>query len=136
MYSAAVFAEINIALVVDALQQGLYGSLVGRIGGADEAVVLDAEFGPQGLIFAGNAVHEFLRRLPRGGGRLDDFVSVFVRAGKHADLFSGQAVEAFERVGHKGGVRVPQMGAGVDVVDGGGDVVVAHGRLLLRVIPR
>jgi hypothetical protein len=40
-----VFAEIDVAGVVDALQDLLHHSHVGRVGGADEVVVGDVQLG-------------------------------------------------------------------------------------------
>ena len=124
---AAVFAEVDVALVVEALQQHLHGLLVIGIGGADEAVVLYAELGPEVAEHAGNVVHEGLRRHAGGRGGLDDLVPVFIGAGLHAGVFAEHAVEALEGVGHDGGVRMAQMRAGVDIVDGRCDVIAFHG---------
>ena len=123
----AVFAEINVAPVVNALEQGLHRRLVRGIGGADETVVPDAEPGPQRLIFGGNAVHELLGSLARLGGGLDDLVAVFIRAREHAGVFSAHAMKTLERIRHKGGVGMPEVGAGIDVVDGSSDVEALHG---------
>ena len=120
---AAVFAVVDVALVVEALEQDLHGLLVIGIGGADEAVVLDVELGPEIAEQAGDAVHEFLRGLACGVGGLHDLVAVFVGAGLHTGVFAEHTVEALQSVGHDGGIRMAQMGACVDIVDGRSDVV-------------
>ena len=56
------------------------------------------------------------------GGGLDDLVPVFVGAGEEKGLLSQQAVEPGHAVGHDGGIGVPQVGLGIDVIDGCGDV--------------
>ena len=124
---AAVFAEVDVALVIEALKKNLHGLHVIGIGGTDEAVVLDAEFRPEVAEDAGDVVHEGLRRHACGRGGLDDLVPVFIGAGLHAGIFTEHAVEALESVGHDGGVRMPQMRAGVDIVDGRCDVIAFHG---------
>ena len=123
---AAVFAEINISLVVNALEEGLNGSFMRGIGRPDELVVFYAQFGPQGLIFGGNAVHKLLRRLAGLGRGFDNLVSVFVRPREHTGIFSAHAVKTLERIRHKGGVGVPEVRPGVDIVNGGSDVEALH----------
>ena len=124
---AAVFAEVDVALVVETLQKHLHGLHVVGIGGADEAVVFNAELGPQIAEHAGNVVHKGLRRHACGRGGLDYLVPVLVGSGLHAGVFAEHAVESLERVGHNGGVRVAQMRACVDIVNGGCDVIAFHG---------
>ena len=96
------------------------------IGSADETVVLDAQLGPQRLIFGGNTIHEFLRGLARFGGSLDDLVAVLIRAREHAGIFAAHAVEALERVSHKGSIGMPEMRPGIDVINGRGDIKALH----------
>ena len=97
---------------------------VGRVGGADVMVVADVQVVPGPAETAADLVHEFLDRQAGGGGGLHDLVAVLVGAGLEAYLLAQEAMEAGQGVGHHGGVGVADVGFGVDVIDGRGDVVV------------
>ena len=71
---------------------------------------------------AADLVHELFDREARGGGGLHDLVAVLVGAGLEADLLPQEAVEAGQGIGHHRGVGVADVGLGVDVIDGRGDV--------------
>ncbi len=74
-----------------------------------------------------DAVHEGLDRQVQLLGGLDDLVAVLVGAGLEAGVIPQEAVEAGQGVGHHGGVGVPQVRLGVDVINGRGDIK-SHGR--------
>ena len=94
--------------------------------GADELIVLDAKLGPQGLELAADAVHELLGGDALLFGGLDDLVTVFVRTGQEHGVVAQGLVEARQGVGHDGGIGMSQMGLGIHIVDGGGDVEILH----------
>jgi hypothetical protein len=58
--------------------------------------------------------------------RLGDLVAVLVGAGQKEDVVAEPAVVAREDVGRDGGVGVPEVRVGIDVVDRRGDRVAAH----------
>ena len=124
---AAVLAEVDLARVVEALQDLLHHLLVPRLGGADEVVVGDAEAPPRLLEDAPRSrPRRPAARLPGLGRHLGDLVAVLVGAGEEIDAVAGEPAVAAHRVGHDGGARVPEMRARVDVVDRGGEVEGAH----------
>ena len=93
-----------------------------RVGGADVVVVADVQVVP-GLAEPGaDAVHELLDRQAGLDGGFHHLVAVFVGAGLEAGLLPQEAVEAGQGVGHHRGVGMAQVGLGVDVIDGGGEV--------------
>ncbi len=123
---AAVLAEVDLARVVEALQDLLHHLLVPRLGGADEVVVGDAEAPPRLPERPRDLVRVGLRRLAGLGRHLGDLLAVLVGAGEEVDAVAGQPAVAAHRVGHDGGARVPEMRARVDVVDRGREVEGAH----------
>ena len=122
----AVLAEIDVAVVVHLLEERLHAGLVIGIRRADELIVLDAELGPQGLKLAADAVHEFLGGDALLFGGLDDLVTVLVRTGQEHGVVAQGLVEARQGVGHDGGIGMSQMGLGIHIVNGGGDIKVLH----------
>ncbi len=127
---AAVFAEVDVAALVDPAEDLLDHLDVVRVGGADVAVVADVQVIP-GLAEPGaDAVHELLDRqagLDRGFHHL---VAVFIGAGLEAGLCAHEAMKPGQGVGHHGGIGMAQVGLGVDVIDGGGQVVGHSGQQL------
>ena len=120
---ALVGALVDVPVVVDALHDVLDAALVARVGGADEVVVGDVDARHQRLEALGVAVGELLRRDALALGRLRDRLAVLVGAGEEEHLLAALAHVAGEDVGADRGVRVPEVGRGVDVEDRRGDVV-------------
>ena len=77
-----------------------------------------------------------LRRQARGLGGLLDLQAVLVGAGEEVHVVAEQAVPAGERVADDGRVGVAEVRLGVDVVDGGGEEVVAHDGSFRRMAKR
>ena len=125
----AELAEVNVAPVVNPLQKGLYRSHVLRVCGAHKAVVGYIQVGPEGLEAAADVVYKLLGRFAQLFRRLHDLVAVLVCAGKKERVLAQQFVVAGHGVGHHRGIGVPQMGAGIDVVNGRGDEIAVHGGL-------
>src|SRR5262249_43308753 len=99
---------------------------VDRVGGADEALVVDEEMLP-GLAEADDdAVGERFGLLARLLRRADDLLPVLVGAGEHEGVLPAGAVVAREGVGDDGRIRVADVRRVVDVVDGGRDVKRSH----------
>ena len=123
---AAELAEIDVAGIIDLLQEALHAGLVVFVGGTHEGVVLDAQMRPQLLEQAADAVHEFLGGDALLFGGLDDLVTVLVRTGQEHGVVAQGLVEARQGVGHDGGIGMSQMGLGIHIVNGGGDIKVIH----------
>ena len=123
---AAELAEIDVTGIIDLLQKALHAGLVVFVGGTHEGVVLDAQMRPQLLEQAADAVHEFLGGDALLFGGLDDLVTVFVRTGQEHGVVAQGLVEARQGVGHDGGIGMSQMGLGIHIVNGGGDIKVLH----------
>ena len=132
---ALVVAGIDVAVVVNALDD--LGDLlhVLAIRGADEEVVRHVERGRQ----LAEADRVAIPELPRGDAerlrRLGYRLAVLVGAREEEDVLAPLAHVARENVGGDRRVRVPQMRLAVHVVDGRGDVV-RHGTSMLLAPPR
>jgi hypothetical protein len=108
------------------------GQMVG-VGGADEAIVADADPAPGALECGGHLVAVNVERLALLGGHPFDLLSVLVDARQEEGVSTlrlrvPRTPVAGERVGDHRRVERAQVGEGVDVIDGGGDVKrrVAH----------
>ncbi len=123
---ALVEIELDVAGVVAALQQFGDADLVTLLGGADEVVVGDVQLLPRLLIQRGDRVGEVLRRQAGGLGGLLHLLAVLVGAREEVHVVAEQAVPASDRVADDGGVGVAEVRLCGDVVDGGGEEVVAH----------
>ena len=122
-----VDALVHVAVVVHGLHDLLDARDVRGVGGADEEVVRDIDRRHQRLEALGVSVGELLRRDPLTLGRLRDRLAVLVRAGEEEDVLAPLAHVAGENVGGDRGVRVAEVGLGVDVVDRGRYVVRHRG---------
>ena len=71
---------------------------------------------------AADLIDELLDRQAHGGGGVHDLVAVLVGAGLEAHLLAQEAVEAGQGIGHHRSVGVADVGLGVDVIDGRGEV--------------
>jgi hypothetical protein len=125
---ALVEPEVDVAVVVHALQHLLDLGLVGLVGGADEEVVGRPEARHQGLEALGVEVRELLGLKPLGVRRVGDRLAVLVGAGEEEHVLAALAHVAREHVYGDRGVRVAQVRLGVHVVDGSGDVKRHRGR--------
>ena len=111
-------------------EQLLYSEFVALVGRADELVVGNAQRGPRVLEVLGVLVDIRLRGKASLSGALGDFLAVFIGAGQEVRLVAALAMRAGDHVSDDLFVRVAQVRAAVDVVDGGGDVK-ARQRMLL-----
>ncbi len=96
------------------------------VGGANEEVGLDLEQGQEGLEARSVAIGQLSRADSLALGGQGHRLAVLVRPGQEEHVLPALAHVAGQDVRPDGGVGVPQVGGGVDVVDGGGDVE-AHG---------
>ena len=125
----AKLAKIDVPRVIHLLQEGLHGTDVLRVGGAHKAVVGHIKLGPQGAEAGADGVHKFLGRLAFLFRSLNNFVAVFVRAGEEHGILADELVVAGHGVGNHSGIGMPQMGLGINVVDGRCDEKAVHSRL-------
>ena len=113
---------VNVALVIDALEDVLYKHIVALLRGADKIVIRDAKQPPEFLEARNNAVNVL-----NGGhallcGRLLDLLPVLIRAGQKEHIIARKPLEACNRIRNGGAVSVADMEFGTRVVDGGRDV--------------
>ncbi len=124
---ALVRAELDVAVVVDPLQDLLHGGVVAGLAGADEVVVRDVEQLPGVAEALGGAVGPLERRDPVGLGRPLDLQAVLVGAGEEERVVAQQPVPPGDRVRDDGRVRVPDVGRVVHVIDRRRQVELGHG---------
>ena len=115
---------VDLAPVVQVLEDSLDNPDVALLGGADEVIVGDAELLPEFLKADHHTVAVFLRSDAGRRGRLFHLLPVLVDAGEEEDLLSPEPVKARQAVGDDGGVGVPEVGDVVYVVDRRRDVKV------------
>jgi hypothetical protein len=118
----AVSRLVELPLVMQALEDALDAPAVARIGGGGPAVVRNAELGPEGGEFLGD-----LAGVPGGldAGLLRgllDLLAVLVHAGEEVNGLALQPVKTGEDIREDFLVGVPDVGRGVRVINGGGDV--------------
>ena len=119
---ALVHPLVDVAVVVDALDDLLDPLHVALVRGPDEEVVGGVDLGRHLLEARGEAVAQLARGDALGLGLLRDRLAVLVGAGQEEDVLAALAVVPGEDVGRDRRVGVPEVGLAVDVVDRGGDV--------------
>jgi hypothetical protein len=119
---AAVAAEVDVAGVVDLLEDRLHGPHVIGVGRADEAVVGEVRLLPRAAEDPADLVGVRLRTFARGGRGLGDLVAVLVSPGQEVRVVPALAPEARERVADQHRVRGAEVRLGVHVVEGRRDV--------------
>ncbi len=131
---ALVGVLVEVAVVIEGLQELLDAGDVALLGGADEVVVGDVEVAPELLELGELAVAPLLGGHAVLGCGLRDLLAVLVEAGEEVHVLAVEAVEAGDGVCRDSGVGGSDVGLAVDVVDGGGDVErgLAHDALSCR----
>ncbi len=119
---ALVAVELDVAAVVDPLEELLHRHLVPGLGGADVVVVGDVEVVPRGTEEGAVAVGPLERGDVVGLGRPLDLEPVLVGAGEEHDVVAPEPAPPGQDVGRHRRVRVPDVGRVVHVVDRRGDV--------------
>ena len=123
---ALIHPLVDVAVVVDALNDLLDLRLVLGVGGADEEVVRGVDLRHQLLEPGRVAVGELAGVDAELLGRLGDRLAVLVGAGEEEHVLAALAHVPGEDVGGDRRVGVTEVGLGVDVVDRGGHVI-RHG---------
>ncbi len=137
---AGVFALVDIAAVVQLLEDMLYALDVIVVGGADIAVIADVHILPQLLKYRDDLIDILL-----GGDaaflRLFLYLlTVFIGAGQEHHVIALHPLIPRDAVARDGGIGVPDMGVARGIIDRGGDVkrlfctFLAHGCSLLFII--
>ena len=124
----AVGAELDVAVVVDRLEEASYGEVVTRLGGANEVVVGDVQVCPGGDEPLSGGVGPGLGGHPVLPRRLGHLGPVLVGAGEEEHVVAEEAVPPAERVGVHRRVGVPDVRRVVDVVDRRGEEEARHRR--------
>ncbi len=114
---APVEVELEVTGVVAALEQLEHPGAVPGFGGADEVVVGDLEVLPRLGELWRDRIGERLRIEAGGVGGALDVEAVLVGSGEEQDVVAEQSSPARQRVTDDGGVGVPEVRFGVDVVD-------------------
>ncbi len=120
---AAVLPKVDVAALVDPAEDLLDHPHVVGVGGADETIVADVQFVPSLAELGADAIHKLLNRQAGPAGRLYHLVAVLVGAGLEAGLHPQEAMKPGQGIGHHRGIGMAQVGLGVDVIDGSGEVV-------------
>ena len=127
---------VNVALIVDALEDVLHELIVARLGRTDEVVVGDAEQPPQLLKARNNAVDVLDGRDALLLRRLLDLLPMFIRAGQKEHIEAREPLVARNGIRNRRAVGVTDMQLRTRVVDGGGDVkwsLFAHKSCLVSI---
>ena len=103
---ALVRALVNVALLVEFLEDLLNDLLVPFVGGADEVVILNVHQLPQILGLGDDLVHKLLRRYTRFLGLALDLLTVLVGSGEEIGVVAGHLLEPGHAVRRHGRVRV------------------------------
>ena len=106
---ALVLALVDIALLIELLEDLLHRPDVARIGGADELVVRSADAVPNGADDTRDVVDIGLRGDARLFRLLFDLLAVFVRARLEADVVALHALETDDGVRQNGFVSVADV---------------------------
>ena len=120
---AFVGAFIDVALVVQLLEDLLHLGFMVIIRGADEVIIGNVQGIPNAADVAGDPVHERLGLHPGGFCLLLDLLAVLVGAGLEEDVVALRAAEAGDRVRQDDLVAVADVRLAGSVRDGGGNIV-------------
>ena len=106
---ALVHRLVNIALILQALKNLLYGFFMIRIGRADKAVIGNVHQLPQILDAAYNLIDKFLRRHAGFLCLVLNLLTVFIRTGQEHDIIALQALKASHSIGCHGTVAMADV---------------------------
>ena len=128
---ALIFALVDVALVVELLEDLLHDLHMARLGGADVVAVFDVHHLPQVFDARHDFIHELDGRFTHFHGLAFDLLAVLIGAREEKHVVSRLLLKAGHRVRRDGGVRVANVQIAAGIVDGRGDVV----RFLLHAFP-
>ena len=119
---AGIAALVDVTVVADTPPQLLHAMYVAIGRGADVVVVGNAHPVPQASEFRRDFVGELLRRAARGFGGALNLLSVLIGAGEEPRIEAHCSLTPGDRVARDGRIRMPNVRAGVDVINRGRDV--------------
>ena len=117
-----VFAEVDVPLIIDLLQDGGDDVHVTCLGRTDEIVVADAQCLPRPDVAFGNAIDEYLGFHARLVGGGEDLFPVLVGPRQQVRVIAVEPVVTGQHVSDDGRVGVSEGGLSGDVVDGCGEI--------------
>ena len=120
---AAVFTEVDVALIVYLLQDVLHHLYVIRVRRPDEAVVGEAQLFKGRAEHPGDAVNVGLGLDAFSFGRLHYLIAVLVGACQKVYVGAESPPEPGQGIGQNGRIRVADVRLGVHVVDRRGYVI-------------
>ena len=132
---ALVFRLVDVALIVQLLENFLHALDVAVIGRADEVAVINVHQLPQILDARDNLVHILLRRDALFLCLALNLLAMLVRAGQEVHVIARQLLEARHRVRRRGAVGVADVQVAAGVVNGRSDVKRLLARFTHEFIP-
>mmetsp|Transcript_24212 Transcript_24212/g.76168 ORF Transcript_24212/g.76168 Transcript_24212/m.76168 type:complete len:457 (-) Transcript_24212:168-1538(-) len=126
-----VLGAVDVALVHHALEELQDEFLVLGLCGANVAVVLDVQLGPERLVQVLHAIAVLLGGLAIALRSLGDLLPVLVGPGDECDLLAIKPLEARNRIRSDGGVRAAHVRRSIDVEKRRGDVEVVLVRIVI-----
>ena len=115
---------VNVAVVLNLAEEMLDGVGVAGFGGSNEAVDTQAQFFPEVAILGRHAIDEINWRFVVIFRGALDFLAVFIGAGQEEHVETAHLFVARDSIRGDGGVRVPEMGPRVYVVNRSSDVIL------------
>ena len=119
---AFVFGLIDIALVIDLLEQILTELYVIIVRGADKVIVIDVQHAPQLLKRSYDLIHELFGRFPCFSGSALYFLAVFIGTGEKIAVITAHPLISGHRIRSNGGIGMADMQIAAGIIDGRSDV--------------
>ena len=114
---AAVLTKINIAFIIDLLQDLLDNFLMAFLGRTDKIIVGYLKTGPHTAKKPADGIGVLLRGLPSLFRCFGDFIPVLIRPRKKVCILPHGTMKTGHTVGHYGRVGMSQMRLGVYVIN-------------------
>ena len=127
-----IFALIDIALIVELLEDALHAARMLRVGGADKLRIGNIEQLADALDLTCNLINVLLRR---NAGFLRDFfdlLAVLIGAGQEIYIIALHSAEPGKRVGHDNFIGIADVRLARGIRDGSGQIIrFMHDKFLL-----
>jgi hypothetical protein len=112
-----IFAEIDVAVVINAVKNQPHRFLMNGISGANKMIMGYVQPGPQITEHPADSIRVLLRRLASFFRRDYDFFSMLIRAGKKKSFQTAKLVKTIKNIRHKSGIGVSNMGLGIHIIN-------------------